>query len=42
MPSGTQSRAGVDVDDSFTWMINFIDDGLQATTATRTRGALAR
>jgi AcrR family transcriptional regulator len=31
-----------DVDDSFTWMINFIDHGLQATTATRTRSALAR
>jgi|SRR5664280_1062092 len=32
----------MDVDDSFTWMINFIDHGLQATTATRTRSALAR
>jgi AcrR family transcriptional regulator len=31
-----------DVDDSFAWMINFIDHGLQATTATRTRSALAR
>jgi AcrR family transcriptional regulator len=30
-----------DVDDSFTWMINFIDHGLQAT-ATRTGSALAR
>lgn len=29
-----------DVDDSFTWMINFIDRGLQATSATRS--ALAR
>jgi hypothetical protein len=28
-----------DVDDSFTWMINLIDQGLQATTATRTRSA---
>jgi AcrR family transcriptional regulator len=31
-----------DVDDSFTWMINFIDQGLQATTATRTRSAVTR
>jgi AcrR family transcriptional regulator len=31
-----------DVDESFTWMINFIDHGLQATTGTRTRSALAR
>jgi AcrR family transcriptional regulator len=31
-----------DVDKSFTWMINFIDHGLQATTAARTRSALAR
>jgi AcrR family transcriptional regulator len=31
-----------DVDDSFTWMIDFIDHGLQATTATRTGSALAR
>jgi AcrR family transcriptional regulator len=30
-----------DVDDSFTWMINFIDNGLQATTTARTR-TLAR
>ena len=29
-----------DVHDSFTWMINFIDRGLQATSATRS--ALAR
>jgi AcrR family transcriptional regulator len=28
-----------DVDDSFTWMINLIDQGLQAATATRTRSA---
>jgi AcrR family transcriptional regulator len=28
-----------DVDDSFTWMINLIDQGLQATTATRTPSA---
>src|ERR1700684_4425619 len=30
------------VDDSFTWMINFIDHGLQTTTANRTGSALAR
>jgi AcrR family transcriptional regulator len=35
-------QINADVDDSFTWIINFIDHGLQATTATRTRGALAR
>jgi AcrR family transcriptional regulator len=40
MAGGFQINA--DVDDSFTWTINFIDHGLQATTATRTRGALAR
>ena len=28
-----------DIDDSFTWMITFIDQGLQATTTTRTRSA---
>jgi hypothetical protein len=28
-----------DIDDSFTWLITFIDQGLQATTATRTRSA---
>ena len=28
-----------DVDDSFTWMINFIDHGLQATKTTRTSSA---
>jgi AcrR family transcriptional regulator len=28
-----------DVDDSFTWIINFIDHGLQATTATGTHSA---
>ena len=28
-----------DIDDSFTWMITFIDQGLQATKTTRTRSA---
>src|SRR5450755_266927 len=28
-----------DIDDSFTWMITFIDQGLQATNTTRTRSA---
>jgi AcrR family transcriptional regulator len=31
-----------DVDDSFTWMIDFIDHGLQATTAHGTRSGPAR
>jgi AcrR family transcriptional regulator len=31
-----------DVDDSFTWMIDFIDHGLQATTAHGTHGGPAR
>jgi AcrR family transcriptional regulator len=31
-----------DVDDSFTWMIDFIDHGLQATTAHGARGGPAR
>jgi AcrR family transcriptional regulator len=31
-----------DVDDSFAWMINFIDHGLQATTAARTPSSPAR
>jgi AcrR family transcriptional regulator len=31
-----------DVDDSFTWMINFLDQGLQATTATRTGSGPSR
>jgi AcrR family transcriptional regulator len=31
-----------DVDDSFTWMIDFIDQGLQAMTATGPHGAAAR
>jgi AcrR family transcriptional regulator len=31
-----------DVDDSFTWMVNFIDHGLLATTADLTHGALTR
>jgi AcrR family transcriptional regulator len=31
-----------DVDDSFTWMIDFIDHGLQATTARGTRSGPAR
>ncbi|WP_393077156.1 TetR-like C-terminal domain-containing protein [Streptomyces sp. LN704] len=31
-----------DIDDSFTWMIDFIDHGLQETTATSTNSALSR
>jgi tRNA G46 methylase TrmB len=35
-------RFATDIDDSFTWMIDFIDHGLRETTATSTHSAPSR